>query len=97
MTRSAPIASKPDSIRYPTVPGAFDKVNSISKTKFLQGNHRACPPNSRRNPSHYGALIDHVLELGSMYHMLDPMDYSTWSMEEIAVEAVLITKDGKLG
>ena len=96
MTRTAPTAARTDRVRYPTVQGAFDKVNDMSKKKFLRDNHRACPPDSIRNPGRYGTLIDHVVEFGHMYHMLEPMDFSTWSIDEAAMEAMLITKDGEI-
>ena len=95
MTRSGPISAKPDRIRYPTVPDAFSKLKDLSRHRFLRDNHKACFPDSKRNPGHSGTLIDHVIELGSMYHMLEPMDFSTWSLEETATVAELLTKDGK--
>lgn len=95
MTRSAPISAKKDHVRFVTVPDALKKVNYLSKWKFLQRNSRTCPPNSKRNPGRQGALIDHVVEFGSMYHMFEPLDYSTWSVEEVATEALLVTKDGE--
>ena len=94
-THNAPISAKPDHIRYPTVPDAFNKVKDMSKHQFLGDNDRVCAPGSKRNPGRSGALIDHVIELGSMYHMFEPMDFSTWSLEEAAVEAELLSKDGK--
>ena len=94
VTRSAPISAKPDGIRYPTVPGAFDKAKDLNKYKFLRNNHKACPPDSKRNPGRSGTLIDHVIELGTMYHMLELMDFSTWSMEGVPAVAQLLTKDG---
>lgn len=96
VTRTAPISAKPDRIRYPTAPDAFSKLKDLSRHRFLGDNHKACPPDSKRNPGHGGGLIEHVIELGSMYHMLEPMDFSAWSMEETAMEAELLNKDGKL-
>ena len=96
VTRSAPISAKHDSIRYPTVPDAYSKVKDLMRHRFLEDNHKACPPDSKRNPGHSGSMIDHVIELGSMYHMLEPMDFNTWSVEEATTEAELLIKDGKL-
>lgn len=95
MTLSAPISAKSDSIRYPTVPDPLKQVNDMSKHNSLQDNHRACPPDSKRNPGYYGDVIDHVIEFGSMYHMLEPMDYTSWSLQEEAIEVVLVKHDGK--
>ena len=92
VTQNAPIATKSDRVRYPTVPDAFTKVSEMSKHSFRRDNHRTCLPNSKRNLGHYGDIINHVIEIGSMYHMLEPMDYSTWSVGESAMEAVLVTK-----
>ena len=95
VTRSAPISAKPDPVHYTTVPDTSKKMNDMSKLRFLQPDSRACPPHSKRNPGHQGALIDHVIEFGSMYHMLEPLDYSTWSVEEVAMETLLVTKNGE--
>ena len=37
-----------------------------------------------------------MIELGSMYHMLEPLDFSAWSVEETATEAELLMKGGRL-
>ena len=95
VTRTAPISSKNDRVRYASVPDAFRKANDVSKVKFPQLNSRACPPDAKRNPGHQGALIEHVIEYGSMYHMIKPLDFNTWSVEEVATEAALATKDGE--
>ena len=96
VTRSAPISARPDGTLYRTPSrNAFYKAKGISRHDFLQDNNRACPPDSKRNPGRHGALIDHVIELGSMYHMFEPMDFSTWSIDETPLEATLATKDGK--
>ena len=96
MTRSAPISAKPDRVRYPTVTDAFNKLKDLSRHEFVGDNYKACPPDSKRSPGRSGGLIDHVIELGSMYHMLEPMDFSTWSVEETATVAELLMKDGKI-
>jgi hypothetical protein len=96
LTRTASISAKPDHIRYPTAPDAFSKLKELSRHKFLGDNHRACPPDSKRNPGRSGSLIDHVIELGSRYHMLEPKDFNAWTVEEATTEAELLIKDGKL-
>ena len=94
LTRNAPVASKPKVPRYR--PGIYTHgiVPLSTAAKFLQNNSRICPGDSKRNPGRRGGTIDHVIEYGPLFHLLEPLPSETWSVEEKSVEVTMTDNKG---
>ena len=66
--------------------------------KFLANNSRLCPADSNRNlMGRRGATVDHVVEHGPLYHLLEPLHPSSWSVESKGTDITASDDKGVLG
>ena len=89
VTRTAPLAAQPARIGYMQREPQPRRMVKITKAGFLRNNSHICPPGSKRNLGRSGQRIEHVIEYGSMYHMIVPKAFSTWWSEEATLKAVM--------
>lgn len=94
LTRNAPIASKPKVPRYRPAIYTVGILPISTAAQFLQNNSRLCPVDSNRNPGRKGATIDHVIEYGPLFHLLEPVPTENWSVEDSNVEVTVTNEKG---
>ncbi len=84
-----------DIISSTTIHPTVFSCRLVTKYRFLADNSRQCPADSNRNSGgRNGATLEHVVEYGPLYHLLEPLHSSYWSVEGKTIDITLTNDKG---